>query len=110
LTRRGFARVHPLVKNTAREFAGAFFDNQDVFSDNRYERTEEFRIREKSQRAFVNAHWPEFVKLARKALTVLLAEPGRDESEKTQIYDALIAERGLPSDEDMVAPSIMRLN
>lgn len=108
--RSGFGKVHPLIKQTAREFAGAFFDNLDVFNDNRYQRTEQFRISEPSQKAYINKHWPEFVKVSRKALASMLAEPGRSDGEKAQIYDALVSDRGLMTDEDMVAPSIMRVN
>jgi len=112
MTRRGpgYRKVHPLIKETAREFAGAFFDNVDVFNDNRQQRTDRFRVEEASQKLYITKHWPEFVKLARKALATMLTEPGRSDGEKAQIYDALVSDRGLMTDEDLVAPSIVRLN
>lgn len=112
MTRRGpgYRKLHPLIKETAREFAGAFYENVDVFNDNRYQRTEQFRTDAPTQKLYINKHWPEFVKLARKALATMLTEPGRSDGEKAQIYDALISDHGLMTDEQLVAPSIVRVN
>lgn len=110
MTRRGpgWKRVDPLIKETAKGIAGAFFDNQDVFGDSRYQRTDNFRELEKSQKMFVNKHWPEFVKLARSTLGHLLKEPGRSEADKMQIYDALLHDRGVATDMDQFTQSITR--
>jgi hypothetical protein len=110
MSRPGYAKLHPLIKETARECAGAFFDNMDVFNDARVERTEQFRISETNQKLYINKHWPEFVKVARKALAARLGMPGLTPGEQEQIYDALVSDHGLRTDEQMVAPSIMRLN
>lgn len=103
-------RATKLVKQTAKEMAGAFYDGQDMFRDGRMSRTERFRIKAGSQGQFVNTYWHDFVVLARKNLAQMLADPGRSQSDKDAIYDALLEERGAYTDEQMAAPSIMRLN
>jgi hypothetical protein len=102
--------THKLVKKTAKDLAGAFYDNMDVFHDGRVERTTQFRTQCPDQHAFIEMYWTDFVKLARKILAHMLTEPGRTDGEKDQIYDALLNERGQLSDEQRAAPSILRLN
>lgn len=99
-----------LVKKTAKQLAGAFFDGEDTLREGRVGRTVTFRESGITQDQFVNHFWPDFVVVARKILAHMLNEPGRRQSEKDQIFDALLEERGLASDEDKVAPNIMRLN
>lgn len=102
--------VSKLVKKTAKELAGAFFDGEDMLRDGRVGRTETFRDNGLSQDQFVAEYWPDFVKMARKILAHMLNEPGRTDSERNKIYDALLEERGALTDEQLAAPSIIRLN
>lgn len=99
-----------LVRDVAKELAGAFYDNNDVFRDGRMERSTLFRVKAGSQREFVHTYWKDFVPLARSILGKMLNEPGRSEADKELIYDSLLRERGAMTDEQMVAPSILRLN
>lgn len=99
-----------LVRRTAKELAGAFFENEDTFREGRYIRSERFRDEYARQQDFVNQHWTAFVKLARKILGHMLTLPGTSQADKDAIYDALLKERGALTDEDMVAPSIIRPN
>lgn len=105
-----FGRQTRLVKNTAKEMAGAFYDGQDMFHDGRMSRTEKFRIKAGTQAQFVETYWRDFVVLARKTLAQMLADPGRPQADKDAIYDALLQERGAYTDEELAAPSVMRLN
>ncbi len=103
-----------LIKKTAKELAGAFFENEDTFGDNRLTRSQQFRdmygASNKGQDAFVQEHWTDFVKLARKILAHQLTLPGTSQIQKDAIYDALQNEVGLSNDIDVLGPSIMRLN
>lgn len=103
-----------LVKKTAKELAGAFFENEDTFGENRITRSQRFRdiygATNKGQDAFIREHWTDFVKLARKILAYQLAQPGTSQIQKDAIYDALQNEVGLYNDIDVLAPSIMRID
>lgn len=103
-------RSTKLVKNTAKELAGAFYDGQDMFRDGRMTRSQLFRIKAGSQSQFVNTYWKDFVVLARRTLGQMLGEPGRSQSDKDAIYDALLEERGAWTDEQLAAPSIIQMN
>lgn len=102
--------THKLVKKIAKELAGAFHDNMDVFHDGRVERTLVFRAECKNQDEFIRRYWTDFVKPARKILAHMLSEPGRTDRERDQIYDALLNERGALNDEQLAAPSIIRVH
>lgn len=99
-----------LVKKTAKELAGAFFDNMDVFHDSRVERSDAFRAQCPNQHAFIEMYWTDFVVIARKTLAHILTQPGTSDRERNQIYDALLEERGAMTDEQLAAPSIIRLH
>lgn len=99
--------THTLIRRTAKELAGAFWDNMDVFHDGRIERTTLFRAECPDQRAFVRQYWPDFVEVARKVLTHMLTEPGRTQGEKDTIFDALLKDRGFQTDPEKAAPSII---
>lgn len=102
--------THKLIRQTAKDLAGAFHDNMDVFRDGRIERTMIFREECPDQRAFVRTYWPDFVAVARKILAHMLTEPGRTQGEKDQIFDALLKDRGFQTDADRAAPSIIQPN
>lgn len=99
-----------LVRKTAKQLAGAFYDGEDALRDGRIGRTATFRESGITQRQFVDQYWPDFVVMARKILAHMLNEPGRHQVEKNQIFDALLEERGLMTDEQKVAPNILRLH
>ena len=72
--------VPKLIKHTAKEIAGAFYDMN---------RTEQFRQMAGSQRRFVRLQWTHHIPSAIECLTGVLALPGTSEHEKEAIYDAL---------------------
>lgn len=102
--------VTTLVRRTAKQLAGAFYENEDTFRDGRVMRTQRFRDLYPEQSDFVREQWPEFVKIARKTLAHIMTLPGTTQIQKDAIYDALLKERGFATDEDMIAPSIIRPN
>ena len=102
--------VSKLVRKTAKELAGAFYDGQDSLNDGRVGRTATFRESGMTEAQFIRKYWPDFVKAARKILAHMLTEPGRTAMERDAIYDALLEERGALTDEQLAAPSILRLN
>ncbi|MBB3521058.1 hypothetical protein [Rhizobium sp. BK456] len=72
--------VPKLIKHTAQEIAGAFYDMH---------RTDQFRAQAGSQRQFVRRYWTDHIPVAIECLTGVLALPGTSEHEKEAIYDAL---------------------
>jgi hypothetical protein len=72
--------VPQLIKHTAKEIAGAFYDMN---------RTERFRQQAGTQRRFVRQHWKDHVEVAVEALVGVLSLPGTSDHEKNAIYDAL---------------------
>jgi hypothetical protein len=102
--------VAKLVKNTAKEMAGAFYEGNDMLRDGRVERSTLFRIKARTQAEFVSTYWKDFVVVARQKLAELLTMPGISQTDKDKIYDALLQERGAWTDEQIAAPSIVRMN
>jgi hypothetical protein len=74
--------VPELIRKTAEEITGAFYEMN---------RSERFRQQAGTQRRFIRQCWKDHVNVAVDVLSSLLAEPGRDEREKEQIYDAIVA-------------------
>lgn len=84
--------VHKLVKKTAQEMAGAYYEwqaTQRRFGDN-------FYATYPSVEAFMERDWPNFVRIAKECLTTQLTDPSVSETEKRDIYDALIDDSTLP--------------
>ena len=102
--------VATLVRRTAKELAGAFYDGQDMLKDNRTTRTEKFRQLYPEADDFVREQWTAFVPAARVILAEMLKDPGRSDREKNSIFDALLRDHGLKTDEYMVDQSIIRPN
>lgn len=73
--------VPELVRKTAEEVAGAFYDEN---------RTDRFRRYAGTQDAFVKAAWKDHVQTAVDLLTTLLSMPGTTDLQKQSIYDALM--------------------
>ena len=100
--------VAKIVRKIARELCGAFYDNMDVFSRGDTQRSERFRRENNNQHQFIAMNWPQFVPAARASMAMLLNEPGRKESEKEMIFDALLQDRGFATDAELAAPSIIQ--
>lgn len=81
--------VHFLIRKTARELAGAFYEFQAV-------RSERFYKLHKNVDDFIKNEWPNFVLTAKQVLTECLTKGALTEIEKADIYDALIADSTLP--------------
>lgn len=84
--------VHKLVKKTAQELAGAFYEWQAGHS--RY--GDNFYSKYPNVRTFVERDWANFVRAAKEAMTDQLSDPHVSEMEKKAIYDALIDDSTLP--------------
>lgn len=72
--------VPELIRKTAEEVAGAFYDMN---------RTDRFRQQAGTQRRFVRRHWQDHIEMAMECLVGVLALPGTSEHEKRAIYDAI---------------------
>lgn len=77
-------RVPTLIRRTAKEMAGVFYDEQ---------RTEEFRKTFPKQRDYVRLCWPDFVKVAREVLISMLSPTsGISEHMRMEIYSKVIGD------------------
>lgn len=96
--------VDKLIRKTAKELAGAFFDNQDIAlpGAHPYQRSERFRQEAGNHDWFVKTQWAHFVPHARIILAHMLNEAGRPQREKDEIFDALLRDRGFKTDLDML--------
>src|ERR1035437_5144054 len=90
--------VHRLVKKTAQELAGAFYEWQAF----RKAYGDDFYKNYPNVEAFMKRDWPNFVRVAKEALTTQLTDPTVSETEKQDIYDALINDSTLPSSQQEV--------
>lgn len=81
--------VHFLIKRTAQELAGAYYDLRAHQSDMFYKLYP-------SERQFVAFEWQKFVLVAKQVLTECLTKNRLNDIEKTDIYEALIADATLP--------------
>lgn len=79
---------HKLIRSTAMEFAGAFYDG--AAPDNT------FYHWYPSEKFFVDYEWGRFVPQARQILAQMLARNDIPEHEKEQIEEALQLDRTLP--------------
>lgn len=84
--------VHKLVKKTAQEMAGAFYEWQAT--QRRY--GDDFYKTYPSVEAFMNRDWPNFVRAAKECLTDQLRDPSVSDKEKEDIYEALLNDAQLP--------------
>jgi hypothetical protein len=81
--------VHALVKKTAEEMAGAYYELA-ASRDNR------FYKEWPSVRVFIRKNWKNFVVTARQVLASMLAKPSTPQIARDQIYDALQLDGNLP--------------
>jgi hypothetical protein len=69
-----------LIRNTAEEIAGAFYDMN---------RTDQFRQKAGTHRRFVRQHWKDHVPTALECLAGVLGLPGTPDDQKEVIYVAI---------------------
>ena len=81
--------VHFLIRKTAKELAGAFYEFQAV-------KNEKFYKLHANVNDFIESEWKNFVLVAKQVLTQCLTSGSLTETEKADIYDALIADSTLP--------------
>lgn len=74
------SRPHTLLRRTAKEMAGIFYDGN---------RSKKFREVFPNQRLYVRYNWPEFVNQARDALLTLMSLSTTSKHVKDEIYDAI---------------------
>lgn len=78
--------VPDLIRKTAEEFAGVFYDGG---------RTAQFRLARTeyglTEKAYVRRYWYLFVDPAIQVLSAMLAQPGVEEAQKLEIFDAITA-------------------
>lgn len=84
--------VHRLVKKTAQELAGAFYEWQATHG----KRANDFYANYPNVDAFVRRDWANFVRAAKECLVEQLKDPNVSEIEKADIYEALIDDATLP--------------
>lgn len=84
--------VHEMVKKTAQELAGAYYEWQATHTG----RANDFYANFPSIDAFVRRDWPNFVRVAKECLVEQLKDPNVSPMEKQQIYDALLNDASLP--------------
>jgi len=92
--------VPTLIRNTAEEFAGVFYDGG---------RSDRFRTVGISQKAYVRRYWSNFVPEAVEKLSMLLGMPGLDEKDKAKIAEAIFDFKSRAT-ETTPFPSRRRLN
>lgn len=83
-TRQLYPHLPTVIRRTAKELAGAFFET-GVRSNN-------FRMAWPSVRDYVRDCWPLYVKDARKLLSKMLGAKNVTKHQKNIIYDALMSE------------------
>src|SRR5215472_741785 len=81
--------VHFLVRKTAKELAGAFYEFQAV-------KSEQFYKLHKNVNDFIDSEWPKFVLVSKQVLAQCLTSGALTDKEKGDIYDALLADATLP--------------
>lgn len=85
--------THKLIAATAREFAGAFYEEAASASD-------DFFKYYPNQRFFIRREWRRFVEVARKQLAAMLGMSTIPEWEKEQIFEALLKHSAIPGNVD----------
>lgn len=84
--------VHVLVKKTAQEMAGAYYEWQATHT----KRANDFYANYPSLDTFVRRDWMNFVQEAKRVLATMLTDPTVSEIEKQDIYEALLNDSTLP--------------
>ena len=84
--------VHHLIKSTAQELAGTYYEH--AASNGRH--GNEFYAQWPSQADFIQDQWPMFVLTTKEILTTMLQNPATPEAQKQDIYHALLLDATLP--------------
>lgn len=88
-TRTDARMVHFLVRKTARELAGAFYEFQAV-------KSEQFYKQHGNVNDFIKDNWQNFVTVSKQVLTQCLTSGNLTDAEKMDIYEALLDDATLP--------------
>lgn len=81
-TRIRAGEVPELIRKTAQEFAGEFYEGG---------RTDRFRTVGISEKAYIRRYWTEFIEPAVQTLSAMLGAPGVEDEAKEKIADAIFA-------------------
>ena len=84
--------VHWLIKQTAQELAGAYYE--DAASHQKH--GNEFYKAFPSLEFFVEDQWPMFIMTTREILLQMLNSPMTPEPQKQEIYHAILLDKSLP--------------
>ncbi len=84
--------VHKLIRSTAKELAGAYYEH--AASNGKH--GDAFYKAFPSQKTFINDQWQNFVLVSKEVLTTMLANPATPEAHKQDIYHALLLDGTLP--------------
>lgn len=81
--------VPPLIRKTAEEIAGAFYEGN---------RSERFRAGAGSPKNYIRRHWKDHISDTIRCMAALLGQPGFPEHEKERIHEAIVefTERAKP--------------
>jgi hypothetical protein len=89
MSRNDARMVHFLIRKTAKELAGAFYEYQAV-------KSEEFYQSVPNLDQFVEQNWQNFVLVSKQVLTDCLTSGRLTDTEKQDIYEALLSDATLP--------------
>lgn len=92
LAKTGQKLAHELIADTAKEIAGAFYEEAAQVND--------FFAYYPKQHIFIKNEWHRFVEAARQVLVSMLGNPVTPEWQKEQIHEALILHASLPGNVD----------
>lgn len=81
--------VHKLIRSTAKEIAGAYYEIA-AGRDNAFYRAWP------NQGNFIQCNWQNFIMETRRILATMLANPAHSEKMKEEIHEALILDSQLP--------------
>ncbi len=98
--------VHHLIADTAKKLAGTYYEY--AASNGRH--GNEFYAAFPSQDAFIKNQWQNFVMVGKELLTTMLSNPATPESEKQDIYHALLLDATLPYSSQEAQVTNFRLN
>lgn len=84
-----FRMVHKLIRKTARDMAGCYYEHCATKEDIFYKYYPSVKF-------FVDYEWRRFIRYAKETLSDMLTMSSVSDQEKREIYDALILDSGLP--------------
>ena len=87
-----YRMVHVLVKRTAEELAGAYYEH--AASNDRH--GDEFYRAFPNQKKFIKAEWANFIYYAKQVMTQMLCNPMTNDAYKIDLHEALTLDATLP--------------